>query len=386
MIRQRRIGKFDGLLGEAGRLQSFGVDFINRSTDSIAKLTFTRASSGTYFDSAGTLQTAGTNVASFDHNPLTLASLGLAIWEARTNSLLYGRDWTQAATWIAVTMTTALTATGIDGTANSATTLTAAAGNATILQTLVLAAVARSFSVYMKRRTGTGTVNITRDGGTSWTDVTSQLSTTAWARVKIENTSVLNPVIGVQLVTNTDAVDVDYAQDEAGAFITSAILTTVAAATRAADVCSTTDLSWFNAAEGTFVITAYTTGTTSASLATISDGTTNNRISMSNGASNAVFNPFISTGGVTQGTLTVGSIFASAINKLVVAYKNNDCASGANGAAIVLDSTTPGGLPVVTTLYVGGGSTGASTGAKWIASLAYYPRRLSDATLQMLSA
>ena len=51
-------------------------------------VTFTRASSGTYTDSAGVLQTAATDVPRFDHDPTTGESLGLLVEEQRTNLLL----------------------------------------------------------------------------------------------------------------------------------------------------------------------------------------------------------------------------------------------------------------------------------------------------------
>jgi hypothetical protein len=62
-------------------------------------ITFTRASSGTYVDSAGVLQTATTDVPRFDHNPTTGESLGLLVEEQRTNSLTYSEDFTNAA-WV----------------------------------------------------------------------------------------------------------------------------------------------------------------------------------------------------------------------------------------------------------------------------------------------
>lgn len=159
--------------------------------------------------------------------------LGYHAEGARTNSLLYSRDLTNA-TWVKTNVTATLTATGIDNAANSASTLTAGAANATILQTLSLAAAARSSSAYVKRRTGTGNIYFTRDGGSTWTDITSSVGA-SMTRVKIENTSVLNPSIGFKIATSGDAIDVDCVQDEAGAYITSPIITTSAAVTRNAD-------------------------------------------------------------------------------------------------------------------------------------------------------
>ncbi len=173
-----------------------------------------------------------------DGSPISAASLlGYHSEGARTNSLLYSRDLTNAA-WVKTNVTAAKTATGIDNAANSASTLTAGADNATILQTLTLASAARSSSAYVKRRTGTGTIRFTRDGGTTWTDINSLINSSTWTRVKIENTSVTNPSIGFLIATSGDSIDVDVVQDEAGAFASSPIVTTSAAVTRNGDVLS----------------------------------------------------------------------------------------------------------------------------------------------------
>ena len=154
---------------------------------------------------------------------------GLLIEESRTNIALWNRDLTNAA-WTKTNVTAALNQTGIDGTANSASTITASAGNGTVLQAITLASSQRFQSTFTKRITGTGTVNMTTDGGATWTAITV---TGSWARVSIPAQTVTNPSIGFQIVTNGDAIAVDYVQNENGAFATSPIYTTTASVTRA---------------------------------------------------------------------------------------------------------------------------------------------------------
>ena len=148
-----------------------------------------------------------------------------------------------------------LTATGIDNAVNSASTITAIDTNATITQLFSTAAAARTFSAYVKRRTGSGTISITRDGGTSWTDVTAQINSTTYTRVAIKNTSVLNPIFGFRISTNGDAIDVDYCQDEAGAFTSSPILTASTSVTRNSEALTYPTAGNFFDSEGSLVLT-----------------------------------------------------------------------------------------------------------------------------------
>ena len=62
------------------------------------RITFTRASVGTYVGRDGLVKTAGNNEPRFDHDPSTLDSLGLMIERARTNLIVYSvintANWT----------------------------------------------------------------------------------------------------------------------------------------------------------------------------------------------------------------------------------------------------------------------------------------------------
>lgn len=152
---------------------------------------------------------------------------------AATQLALLPRDMTNAAWVKGATITVAQTGTGIDGVANSCTRVTAGAVEATntVLQTLTAAASSRTYSAWIKRVTGTGTVAITQDG-VSYTDITSQLNTTTFVQVQL-NASQLNASFGIRMTTSTDVILVDCNQFEAGTYATTPI---PAAGTRNADV------------------------------------------------------------------------------------------------------------------------------------------------------
>jgi len=157
--------------------------------------------------------------------------IGVLLEGASTNDALHSADLTNSA-WVKTGCTAAKDATGLDGVANSASTLTATAGNATCLQTVTAASAERTYSVDIKRKTGAGVVEVTIDGGTTWTAAT--LSSTVFTRFQITQTLV-NPQFGIRLATSGDAVEVDANQCELLSFASSRIPTTTTAVTRARD-------------------------------------------------------------------------------------------------------------------------------------------------------
>ncbi len=74
---------------------SLDLDFANTKTLD-PRITFTRASGGSYVGADGLIKYAGVNEARFDHDPETGESLGLLIEEARTNSLLRSEEFDNA--------------------------------------------------------------------------------------------------------------------------------------------------------------------------------------------------------------------------------------------------------------------------------------------------
>lgn len=182
-------------------------------------------------------------------------------WTAATNLALRSRDFSNAS-WSKTNMTAAKTATGVDGVANSASTLTATAGNATVLQAITSASAARITSCYIKRRTGSGTIEMTQDNGSTWATVTV---TGAWTRVNIASATLTNPTVGLRIVTSGDAVDVDLFQHETGAAVSTPIETFAATVTRAADSIKLAQASFpWTAGAGTLEIDGVVTSPTTS--------------------------------------------------------------------------------------------------------------------------
>lgn len=357
------------------------------STDHGVTFTITRSTAtATYIDANRVLQTAAANTARFDHDPVTGAIRGLLIEAGATNLMLYSRDCTQAA-WNTVTNMTALKdQTGIDAAATSASSLLATNTNAVITQSITSASATRTFSAYVKRLVGTGTVSITVDGS-AYTDVTSSLVLNEWVRVSVTQAAVTNPVVGFKLATSADKIAVDYMQCESKAVPTSAVLSAAGQGARQADAISIGTLTpWFSATNGSLYAEAYSpAGDTGVNqyVCIFDDTTANERLILFRATSTNAPTWFIADGGATQATLNTGSWTASATQKFAVTYKANDIAASYAGAAIQTDTSAT--LPTVTNFKLGVSQASSSYLDGHIRRIIYWDSRLSNAMLVVLS-
>ena len=329
-------------------------------------------------------------LAAYDTGPdgaLTLFGAGVArvgprgflIEGAATNAALHASDATQAA-WEKSGLAAAKDATGPDGVANGASTLTATDANGTALQPVTLGSAARTFSVYMRRKAGIGDVGITDNNGTDWT---ATAPTPAWQRFTITRTQA-NPVVGIRLATQGDAVEMWGAQIEAGGFATSPVPTTTVPVTRPVDMATITGLStarWFDAAQGTFLFEIDT-----LPIAADANGSTNRfLIDLWNGSDNTHQN-FVSTElqFVTSGSLTrIGPYTAVTAPKMAYAYATDNAALHNNGALVGSPLTSLLVPPGLITAYLGlRGTDNLRVISTYLKRLVYYPRRLSNDRLQ----
>jgi len=134
------------------------------------------------------------------------------------------RDFGITSNWVVTNITQGTeVVTLIDETTDTVNTLTASAANGTLILDLgTLASAPNTVSFFLKRKTGTGIIQITLDGGATWTAVTG-IATGFWTRVDVTQT-LADPDIGIRIVDINDAIYVDWAQSENGAFPTSPIL------------------------------------------------------------------------------------------------------------------------------------------------------------------
>jgi len=85
------------------------------------RVTFTRSTTGTYYNSNGVLSTATINTPRFDYNPVTKVPLGLLIEQSSTNTVLYSQDYSNII-WLKTQSTnTPNTVTAPDGTLTGST-------------------------------------------------------------------------------------------------------------------------------------------------------------------------------------------------------------------------------------------------------------------------
>ena len=325
----------------------------------------------------------------FDYNPSDLTARGLLAEEPRTNVVLWNRDLTNAAWTLGVTMTRAKDQTGIDGVANSASSITGGAVSATntILQAITLASSARLQSAYVKRLVGSGTVNMTTDGGATWTAITV---TASWTKVTIPVQTLANPSVGFQITTNADSIAVDMTQNETGTFPTSSIPTTTASVTRAAEVVVMTGTnfsSWYNRTVGAFLVD-FEPSTAVAQLASIC--TTNLTSSfqeqlgfwksdLNNSTSGLEFVASSYDSG-NPSVISTAGLAAATTNRQILglAYANLNLVYARNGVVVGTKPTFT--LPSPDRFHIGNRDGGFQLNG-WIKNLTYYRKNLSNGVL-----
>lgn len=131
-----------------------------------------------------------------------------------TNRVIQSEDFSQSV-WVKSSVSVASGGSG-PGTGMTVKRLTASAANGTAIQDLgSISSAAKVFSIWLKRITGTGNIDLTMNGGSSWTTVAV---TTSWARYQITAT-LANPDVGIRIVSSGDAVEATGAQLEDGASV-----------------------------------------------------------------------------------------------------------------------------------------------------------------------
>ena len=409
----------------AGGRPSLKLDFVSIPVLN-EKITFTRASTATFFNSSGVLTSAAINAPRFDYNPSTLAARGLLIEEARTNLLLQSADFTTTWTQTNVTITANTTASP-DGGTNGETLLINSAG-ATTSQTSqsFTAGSTITVSVFAKKNasnfvrfevgglvncwfdlnTGVTGTNGAGSGNVLFSAKSIQSISNGWYRCVLTVTTTTITTLGVNIfATNADNTSSSInssiflwgAQLEAGAFPTSYIPTTTTALTRNADVAAVNTLSpWFNAAASTVYFEG-TVATVSDSqnpyFWSISDNTkafgAREQIAYTRNASSAQTVGLVAAGGATNASVASSNtaVTANTVFKAAASYAANDVKVCVNGLtpATTASATLPTGL---NTLKFGapGWSAAPVANAFYVRRLTVYPRSFSGAELQTITA
>ena len=341
-------------------------------------ITFTRASSGTFTDSAGTLQTAATDVPRFDHNPATGESLGLLVEESRTNLLLRSEEFDNASWGVLNVTVTANTQLAPNGT-TSAETLTDVNGvtsaNVGCFQSVALAdSTTYAMSCYVKAGTKTTCrvgirdktgANILANFNLSAVSTTAgnALSSTiqdagnGWYRctaICASATGATGPRGIVFMDTasytanGTGTIHVWDAQLEAGASPTSYIATTTAAATRSADVADLISQAIANNIR-TLYLEFRSPASGTRGVVSLNDSTANERVNVLTSGTDPRL--VVVDGGVEQANVNGGTAVANQRTRVAVRINANDFAISINGGAVVTD--TSGTLPTVDRLMLG---------------------------------
>ena len=360
-------------------------------------VTFTRASSGTYTDSAGVLQTAATDVPRFDHNPTTGESLGLLVEEQRTNLLLRSEDF--STTWVRFNVNASSNAIlAPDGTLTADKLTENDADNFHRIRQGITSGVTGVFSVFLKaaERTrvnlGTSDINLIAGFDLSAGSVVSGTGSIepfgdGWYRCSISATfTTSGPFLLLRNSSSefytgdgTSGIYLWGAQLEAGSFPTSYIPTTGATATRNASLADLISGAIANNIRSFYVeFSSPAVGT--RGVVSLNDNTANERASVLTSGTDPRL--VVHDGGAEQANINGGTVAAGVRTRVAVRINADDFAISINGGAVVTD--TSGTLPTVDRLMFGRTQAGEYLNGR-IARFTGWSQLLPNATLQTLA-
>jgi len=412
-----RIGR-PGLSGRHGTSllsgMTLSLDFMQPDTlDS--RITFTRASSATYTDASGVVQTAATNAPRWDYAGGVLR--GLLIEEQRTNTLLWSSVFTNAV-WSQGNVTLTPNQSGApDGTATFTRLAETATTNSFYLLTTFTALPASTtvaLSLYARAQQNrylqlslddsaanglfatfdlqTGTVSGALSGRGAATLGTASIQPIGGGTYRCAITGSINAGMNRVIFNPANTGNAGWlpsyagnpangllifgAHLEQGAFPTSYIPTTSVSVTRAIDVCQIpTNVSWFS-------------GTSSSLLFELNPLVVNNTYG---GISDNAFGPntsYFSNSAFVHMQTAIGSpLIANAVNKtcgVIVSSALAKCCN--NGGGIANAAITSAGQPGALRMAIGNDPWSMSTAfGGYIRRVNYWNRALSDAEMQQVT-
>jgi hypothetical protein len=318
----------------------------------------------------------------FDYDPVTLAARGLLVEEQRTNLLTYSEQFDAWAKSVAGDTVTANAGVAPDGTTTADKLIadTTSSGGHRVFQSASTSG-AHTLSVFAKA-SGYGSLVFTASAN-NWVyfnlsagTVSSSLGGTGWSAATI--TDFGNGWYRCTATTSNS--------NTAYYIATSYIPTIASTVTRSADVASVNTLSpWFNATTGTLYTEFDSIGFRSNNneVARFNDGTVNNQLGIAaNGTPSIVFE--VTSGGVDQAAITGSSVSANTVYKAAASFAANSFALSVGGALAGTD--TSGTVPTVSALTLMNRSDGLRAMNGHLRRLSFYPRVLSTAELNALTA
>ena len=374
-------------------------------------VTVIRASSGSYYDADGRRQTAAVDEPRFFYDPVTGEQKGLMREEKKTNlawpfkipavttgtmgigssvtvvpDAVLGRD--------GITLVN-----GYQGLAGSTNTSSGAS-----VRCLLGAQPAGTYTYAIDVMGSVGGTNIScrfLDGGAGLDTIVSfqtengqpAQTSTEWNRFYATVTlgaGSTNFTIIPNVSSNDETIYLDAVQAELGSFPSSPIKTTVAPATREADIVTVNTLApWCNLAAGTLVteLEYMGKGNQFAYPISLSDGSINNAIAQGWAVTSSL-RSYISAAGVANfATATSGRIVAGTPHRLALTY---DAASAqdASDGTVAATSAAAFVLPVaIDRLEIGMLAGSISFGSSvYIRSITYYPHKMTETEIEAVTA